>query len=358
MHHRLYHVDAHIAPWHYLWSEVFLAFIIVVLVFVSPASAAMRFQERSLYMASSDPGVTTSYTVSFKYMSPLAVGSVDMLFCLNPIPYEPCVTPTGLNVSNAQLVSQTGETGFSIQQKSTNHIVLTRSPQIPTTNGSSYTFDNIVNPTDTTQAFSIRLKSHASLDASGPQIDFGSVRGQVTTGIMLETQVPPMLIFCVAEQVDETCATTNQTYYRDMGQLDSESTLVAQSQMAVGTNATGGFAITVNGPPLSAGTSVIASPAVATESQPGTNQFGINLVANSNPAIGQDPVLIAPHNVTIAPGYDTPDRYKFVAGDLVASSSHVSLMRKFTVSYILNSRNNLKAGVYTTTLTYIASGRF
>jgi hypothetical protein len=33
-------------------------------------------------------------------------------------------------------------------------------------------------------------------------------------------------------------------------------------------------------------------------------------------------------------------------------------MKKFTVSYVVNSSDNLKAGVYTTTITYIASGRF
>lgn len=308
-------------------------------------------------MNSSEPGATTSYTVSFRYMSPQSVGSVDMLFCVDPIPYHPCVTPPGLDVSNATLTNQTGETGFSILSKSTNHIVLTRPPSIIVSGSSSYSFDNIVNPTDTSQSFSIRLRSHGTIDATGPQIDFGSVKGEVTNGIGIETQVPPMLIFCVAEEVSDSCSSTNENYYTDMGQLDPESTLLAQSQMAVGTNASGGFAITANGTPMSAGTNVIDSPLTPTESKQGSNQFGFNLVANSEPAVGNDPEGTWA-NAVPSVDYSVPNRYKYVSGDVVAYSPNVSLMKKFTVSYILNSRPDLRAGVYTTTITYIASGRF
>jgi len=343
--------------WRHMGMEELIALILVLVVFVVPASAAMRFQERSLYMNSSVPGATTSYTISFRYMSQQTVGSVDMLFCNSPIPYDPCVTPTGLDVSNVVLSHQTGETGYSILTKSTNHIVLSRIPSMMTSGSSSYTFDNVVNPTDTSQAFSIRLRSHATTNATGPQIDFGSVRGQVTTGVTIETQVPPMLVFCVAQEVAENCGGTNDTYYTDMGQLSTDSPLVAQSQMAVGTNASGGFAITANGFPMSAGTSVIDGLATPTESKPGTNQFGINLVANSAPAIGSDPE--GPWaNAIASPDYGIPNKYKYVPGDVVAFSPNVSLMKKFTVSYIVNSSPDLHAGVYTTTITYIASGRF
>jgi hypothetical protein len=174
---------------------------------------------------------------------------------------------------------------------------------------------------------------------------------------MLETQVPPMLVFCVAQQVEDNCVGTNDNFYTDMGELSSKTTLTAQSQMAVGTNASGGFAITANGIPMSAGTSVIDSPTTPTESKQGTNQFGINLVANNTPAVGEDPDGIWANAIT-SPDYGIPNHYKYVPGDVVAYSPNVSLMKKFTVSYIVNSSESLRAGVYTTTITYIASGRF
>ena len=308
-------------------------------------------------MNSSEPGATTAYTVAFRYMSPQTIGSVDMLFCVDPIPYHPCVTPPGLDVSGATLSDQAGEIGFSILSQSTNRIVLTRTPVMMTAGSASYAFDGIINPTDTDQSFSIRLKSHSTTDATGMQVDFGSVKGQVINGIVIETQVPPMLIFCVAEEVSENCGETNDNYYRDMGDLSSESTLTAQSQMAVGTNASGGFAITANGTVPSAGTNVIDSPSTPTESKPGSNQFGINLVANDAPDIGSDPEGIWA-NAIPSPDYSVANRYKYVPGDVVAYSPNVSLMKKFTVSYILNSHKDIRPGVYSTTITYIASGRF
>lgn len=343
--------------WRHLFTEELVALVLVLLIFIAPASAAMRFQERSLYMNSTLPSATTSYKVSFRYMSPQPVGSVDMLFCVDPIPYHECVTPPGMNVSGATLSNQTGETGFSILSKSTNHIVLSRAAGPNISSSSSYTFDNIVNPTDTSQSFSIRLKSLASSDGTGAQIDFGSVKGQVTDSLEIQTQVPPMLIFCLAQEVDYNCTDTNDTFYTDMGALDSKSTLTAQSQMAVGTNASGGFAITVNGTPMSAATNVIDSPSAPTKSTPGKNQFGINLVENVDPAIGKNPEGQWA-NAIASPNYSIPDMYMYVPGDMVAYSPNVSLMKKFTVSYILNASPSLRAGVYTTTMTFIASGRF
>lgn len=359
MKHRFYHFHARTFLWRRILTEEMLSFLLVFLVLVAPASAITRLQERSLLMYSSNPGATTSYKVSFGYLSPSAVGSIDMLFCNDPIPYMPCVTPTGLDVSGAVLSEQSGETGFSILTKTTNHIVLSRAPTAPLASGlSSYTLSNIDNPTDSTQAFSIRLRTHTTTDATGAQVDVGSVRGQVTNdGIEIQTQVPPQLIFCFARQVDNYCLGSDDTYYTDMGQLGADSTLTAQSQMAVGTNATAGFVITASGTPLAAGTNVIDSLDSPTESKKGTNQFGINLVANNDPTVGEDPEGIFA-NAVPAPDYSQPNKYKFVSGDAIAYSPNVSLMRKFTVSYIVNSSEDLRAGVYTTTITYLASGRF
>ena len=343
--------------WRFLWYEQLLVIALALLLIVQPASAAMRFQERSLFIRDVTPAAVTDYTVSFKYMSLEPVASLDMLFCIDPIPHHACVAPEGIDASGAVLAEQAGEVGFSILSKTSNHIVLTRNSKTIDTDGSTYRFDNIVNPVDTDQSFSIRLRSHSTPDAMWPQIDFGSVKGQVTNGIVIETQVPPMLIFCLAEEVGDNCETTNGNFYTNMGELNDKGTLTAQSQMAVGTNASAGYVITVNGTPPSAGTSVIDPISTPTESIPGINQFGINLAENNSPVVGHDPQGVWT-NAVAANDYATADMFKFVPGDVVAYSPNVSLMRKFTVSYVLNSSYNLKPGVYSTTITYIASGRF
>lgn len=340
-------------------SEETLAVLLALFVFVAPAAAITRLQERSLLMYSSAPGVTTSYKVSFGYLSSAPVGSIDMLVCYDPIPYMPCVTPTGFDISHATLSDQSGEGGFTVSTHTTNHIILTRTPSMPVASGlSSYTLSGVVNSTDASQPFSIRLRTHSTVDATGPQVDAGSVRGQITNdGVELRTQVPPQLVFCLSHQVDNFCVNSDDVYYSDMGELSPDQTLTAQSQMAVGTNASAGFAITASGTPLAAGTNVIDSPTTPTESKKGSNQFGMNLVANSSPVVGEDPN--GPFaNAVASADYSVPNKYKFVSGDVIAYSPNVSLMKRFTVSYIVNSSKDLRAGVYTTTITYLASGRF
>lgn len=347
----------HLIKWQYLSIEMALAMFLLMFFVVDPVSASMRLQDRSLYMNSDSVGATTFYRLAFRYMSPDPVGSVELLFCDDPIPYSPCNIPDGLDVSNSALADQIGETGFILSQQSVNRLVLTRPTQPVSQIKATYTLENIVNPISTDYAFSIRIRTLASTDGTGPTIDFGSVRGQVTETVEIITQVPPMLIFCLAEEVEYNCTDTSRVYYRDTGELNSDSTLTAQSQMAVGTNASAGFAITAVGTTLSAGTSVIDSLASPSRSQTGQNQFGINLVANDDPSIGLDPEGEWV-NAVVNADYAQPNKYKFVSGDVVASSPNVSLMKKFTVSYIINSSDDLRAGVYTTTINFIASGRF
>ncbi len=333
--------------------------LLVLFVIAVPVGATTRFENRSLFMNSVIPGATTAYTFSLDYMTVEPMGSVNFLFCESPIPYDPCVTPAGLDVSGAVLSTQTGETGFSISQKTTNRIVLTRTPSMIAGPGtkSTYRFENVKNTTDQSKAFSVRINNYGTTNATGPFIDFGSVRGDVGDGISITTQVPPMLIFCAAEVVDENCFSTNENYFSDMGTLSKDGTLTAQSQFAVGTNASAGFVVTANGDPLTAGTNIIDGIASRDQSRTGRNQFGINLVANNELGIGHDPEGTWTNALPTA-DYAQPNVYKYASGDVIASSPNVSLIKKFTVSYIVNVSPSLRAGVYTTTINYIASGRF
>ena len=343
--------------WHYFTLEVVVLVVLCVVVIAAPTGAAKRLQERSLYMNSTDAGDTTFYRLSFRYMSPDPVGSVELLFCQDPIPYLPCDLPPGMSAMGVSLGEQLGEAGYTITQQSAHRLLLSRTATAPVDDKSSYVLDGIVNPTNTDTAFAVRIKTFSSTNGTGPQVDFGSVRGQVTPGIILETQVPPMLIFCLAQEVYDNCAGTNEIYYADLGELSVDSTLTAHSQMAVGTNASAGFVIVAHGTPMSAGTSVIDALEEPTASQPGRNQFGINLVANTAPVVGADPQGDWA-NAVASPSYGQPDKYKFVPGDVVAYSPNVSLMKKFTVSYIVNASPDLRPGVYTTTVNFVATGRF
>ena len=348
---------------------------LLLLAIATQASAVIRFNDRSLFISSAIPGATTSYTLSFTYnnegVSTTTVGSIDLLFCYDPVPSEPitptnpvdhhpCITPVGLDVSHAVLSNQTGESGFSILRESTNEIVLTRTPTPASETPSSYTFSNIVNPTDTTQAFAVRMSDYPTTDASGALINLGSVMSEVTNSIEIDTQVPPILDFCVAGQVNRDCSQESGDNNVDLGDLFSDTTADVTSQMAASTNAHGGYVITANGPTIEAGTHVIPALTTPTVSAAGNNQFGINLRANTDPEpVGSDIDFnsITPDSY-IAPNYDTPNQYMYKDGDVVAGSSGVDLGTIFTVTYIINSSPDLHPAVYSTTITYICSGLF
>jgi hypothetical protein len=338
--------------------ERLLSFFLCFVFFTGQAAAVIRFQDRSLEINSSRPGDVATYKVSFGFTSQVPVGSVDMKFCIDPIPYMACDAPAGLDVSHAVLADQTGEAGFSISTQTPNHIVLSRaSPAVVGNEQSTYVFTGIINPTYKIHSFAIRLSDYASTNATGTPIDVGSIVNMINEDVTLETQVPPMLIFCLAQKVELNCNGMEGGNYSDLGDLSPSTTLKAESQMAVGTNASGGFVITATGTSLAAGTHEISPLATPTVSKPGTNQFGINLVENTSPEVGHDPdgdFSNAIADVT----YDQPNKFAFRSGDIVASAPNVSLIRRFTTSYIVNISPTLPAGVYTTTITYVCTGRF
>jgi len=354
---RLKRLSVGLLPHRLVMAQTVLLLLCSFVIFTAQASAVIRFTNRSLFIYDINPGATTKYTISLTYTTQTSIGSMDIKFCYDPIPYMPCVVPTGLDVSNATLSNQTGETGYTIQSQTANEIVLTRAPGVVGQTPSSYTFDNIVNPIDTANSFAARLSDYASTDASGPVVDVGSVVNQTTEPIVLETQVPPTLVFCVAQRVSVDCKLRIGGNVKNLGTLDATNALTTTSQMAVGTNASNGFAITANGPSMEAGTNVIDPLDVPTVSAPGNSQFGINLVQNTSPALGSDPDGDST-NAVVATGYDNPNEFMYHDGDLVAMAPNVSLVRRYTVTYIVNVPPNLRPGVYTTTITYICTGRF
>jgi hypothetical protein len=86
---------------------------------------------------------------------------------------------------------------------------------------------------------------------------------------------------------------------------------------------------------------------------PGTEQFGINLVANTVPTtFGADPSP-SPNgtyaNGVAATGYDTPNKFKYNAGDTLVQTPAGSSgwgLTDYTISYIADSAAFTPAGEY------------
>jgi len=334
----------------------------IVLVFgivwgLTQQADAVRFKNRGMYINSARGGDTTYYIISLQYTTPDNVGSLRLEFCDNPIPSLPCNVPPGLDVSNSTLSAQSGETGFSIGEQTQNLIVLTRPPSMTGNALSSYRFDNMHNPTGTHQDFYVRITSHNSTDGSGPLIDYGSVTATTTPEIELTTQVPPILIFCVAQQINDDECTDMEGNFVNFGELSPNQTFSASSQIQARTNAQYGYTITISGTTMTSGWRSIPANTTPTESFRGVGQFGINLATNTSPDIGADPVGPGINGNVVAP-YNVPNKFLFNNGDTVASSDNVTRTRKYTASYILNVPADQPPGVYSTTITYTCLAGF
>lgn len=340
-------------------ARLFLVALLIaagLLYFALPSMAAVV--PRNILISDSRPGVAATYTLAFTLTSSETLGSIKLQICANtPILGDPCPAPAGFDISSATLASQSGETGFSIYAPGTNAntIVLSRAPAVSPGGSVIYAFDNVVNPS-ALGSFYGRLQTFASTDASGAENEHGGLALSTSSPIQISAQVPPYLLFCGGVTISGLDCNNVSGSYINFGNLAVGSTASATSQLLSATNAANGLNITVSGSTMTSGNNVISAITAPDVSRPGTQQFGMNLVANATPSVGNDPQ--GPGTAAPTAEYGSADIFKYASGDTIATNATVDDFRKFTVSYILNIPNGQPVGVYTTTLTYICLANF
>lgn len=99
-----------------------------------------------------------------------------------------------------------------------------------------------------------------------------------------------------------------------------------------------------------------AGPAV------GQEQFGINLVANTDPVIfGAFPVQVPDSDFSFgdaAPSYASPDNYRYVEGETIASAPKSSGQTNYTISYIVNIATTTPGGTYSGDQVILCTGTY
>ncbi len=151
----------------------------------------------------------------------------------------------------------------------------------------------------------------------------------------------------------------------DFGELDSGATSYGAAQAGacncsfyVKTYLSSEYiVVTASQPPTSEGNEVLdAKPAQgAPSSNDAVEEFGINLVANTDPgAFGADPVNQPDDTFAdgeAAAGYEQADNYKYVPGDTIARSQATPGnpaigLTEYTISYIAKASITTPAGFY------------
>jgi len=120
-----------------------------------------------------------------------------------------------------------------------------------------------------------------------------------------------------------------------------------------------GYVVQVIGSPPTKGGHTIDAMATTGPSQVGTEQFGMNLVANTSPvSLGANPDHGQFGFGSAASGYNTPNNYRFVSGETIASAPKSSGQTIYTISYIINVNSLTPGGYYNSNQTLICSGTF
>ena len=136
----------------------------------------------------------------------------------------------------------------------------------------------------------------------------------------------------------------------DLGTLTATTTKTATSSFSVKSYLAHGYVVSNASDAPTNGSYIMQTLSVPTSSQVGSEQFGINLVANTDPIIfGAYPSHTPDSTFSfgqVGLDYSNPDLYKYLKGDVVAMSAQSSSYTSYTISYIFNISHVTPGGSY------------
>ncbi len=173
--------------------------------------------------------------------------------------------------------------------------------------------------------------------------------GDTAVGIVNGTTYQAIGGFTTSEAPELEVVAGNMTL--DLGDATTGAALTGTSQFGVRSYLAEGYVVIIRGvPPTQEGGYTMAAMPTQAGSSPGTEQFGINLVANTAPAtFGTAPQQIPDNTFSFGyahTNYDDTNQYRYVDGDIIAQSNTSSGVTNYTVSYLVNISSITPAGTY------------
>jgi hypothetical protein len=177
---------------------------------------------------------------------------------------------------------------------------------------------------------------------------------QAHTGSALDTNREPSIALSVGGA---------STY---LGDLKTSCTTVTTGNFSVKTYLASGYTVVTDAAPPTAASHTLSTPSTPTTPSAGTEQFGMNVVANSgmspancdtstsigaNPSQNPDSTFSFGAAATSAQNantdsYNTNDKFMYNNGDVIAYSNSSSGETDYTISYIFNISNLTPTGNY------------
>lgn len=325
---------------------ILLAFMLVLVGFVSTNASAAQITARKVTLGSSAASASTTYAFNFTVPTATAIQSVSFTACTTAS--GACTTPSGFSISGSSLTSQPtnlgSASGWTANTSTAGSLrILNASNSTAPSGAQTVSFSSVTNPSATNSTFFMRIATFSD-SAWTTTLDTGvvasSTAGQIT----------------VTASVDETITFTLAAATVALGTLTTSTTGSGTSSMSVATNAGSGYSVTYSGTTLTSGANTITALGTPTASSTNTKQFGLNLMSNSTPSVGT--AVSGSGTGAPATGYNTTNQFKFLTGDTVASASVPTNTNTYTVSYIANIDGSTAAGAYSTVLTYVATANY
>ena len=119
-----------------------------------------------------------------------------------------------------------------------------------------------------------------------------------------------------------------------------------------------GYVVQVLGNPPTNGGHTISAMGSTDISHPGTEQFGINLVANTSPSVGANPNNGSFGFGAAATNYNTANNFRYVNGETIAMAPKSSGSTVYTLSYLVNVTSLTPGGQYTSDQTIVVTGTY
>jgi hypothetical protein len=341
-------------------SQAFL--LVCSLVFLSSPvhglPLGLPLLNRSISVSSAIPGGPSSHTFSFTPTYTASVSSIAFQYCQNSSIFtDACIPPPGLGLSLLSLTSQSGNTGFSYDNidSTTSKIIISRASAPMNAVNTSYTFSPITNPSTPGASIYIRISLYTSGNATGSPVEWNAVAYSLQDAFVVGANVPPFIKLCVAITVEIDCSNGSGNSL-DMGVFSNAHASYGTSQFSVATNDVNGYAVYILGTTLTSGNNVITALTTPSGSVPGIQQFGLNLRQNTIPPVGEDAAGAGVGTPTA--NYGLANQYMFVPGDMIATSILPTDYTRMTASYIANIPKSQAAGIYSSTMTYVAVAQF
>jgi hypothetical protein len=361
---------------------VAVALLVVIvganIAFFATRTSAALVTARSIQMSSSAVSATsTVYKVKWIAGSSTSIKSIVIDFCSNSpiIGDTTCTAPTGFSLTASPTITlNTGLTAtWTPGTLNTNRtLTLTKAAGETMSAGVTsidFTINTVTNPS-TTGTFYARIYTYANdagansaatytVATPGTYVDYGGIAISTVNQLTITTKVQETLTFCIYT-TGANCAGGTGTALAlgdSNGVLSvTTTTYTGTAKFGVASNATSGVSVAMKGPLPTSGSNDIDTHGVsctADSASNATEQFGMRVSV-----AGAGLTATSPYNCSAAShGFDTSSTTS-TYGDVIATSTGPLDEVQSTMEFAAKSALTTPAGVYTTTLTFIATGTF